>query len=130
MADKEYSLKILQTSVSCSLSSQGLLLAEVNRVGAQIICLSEPHLYKNRLSPTPGGKLCSLLHSSNFISGLSACDFAVKAKTGSVKLISIYLSPNEPVTGSLDELKNLILQAKNLITTSWRPQCQVFIAHQ
>ena len=115
-------LKVYQINVGISLPSQDLAIASANRLGAHVICITEPHVVKSRISPTPGWKSISSARAAilyNFAVQLHSAEvignFAVKAKLGNVEIVSIYLSPNEPVTGPLDRLYDIVGTTKDVI---------------
>jgi len=106
---------MLQANVGGSRPAQDLALAAASRVGARIVCLSEPHLFKSSISPTPGWKHISTANIAILVDGSILYkdmkvinESCVSMMLGSICVIGTYLSPNAPVEGLLNVMTNEI----------------------
>jgi len=98
--EEDRKLKVLQISVGTSRPAQGLALVQAKKLGAEVICMTEPHLYKGCISPTPGWKAIATSRAAILISNavqtprLEKFEDHVTAHFGTTTIISSYLSPN------------------------------------
>jgi len=109
------SLWVIQANAGTSKPAQDLLLANAAKRKIHIICLSEPHLYKGSISPTPGWKAVATPTAAILVNGAVTATTmevidqeTVAAVFNDVTILSTYLSPNKPVSGILDALSHTL----------------------